>query len=52
MAGITVAIRNLAQHICNPVHIYCRLAGLGMDRALARRIAGRYEAAVYRRVFS
>jgi hypothetical protein len=28
----------------NPLHIYCRLAGCGLTKAMARRVSTRYEA--------
>jgi hypothetical protein len=36
------------RHLLNPLHLYCRLRGLGLPGALARRLASRYERLLYR----
>ena len=32
-------MRSFIQHHCNPLHLYCRLRGLGLSRLWAWRIA-------------
>ncbi len=31
------------RHILNPMHVECRMVGLGMGRGLSRKISGIYQ---------
>lgn len=35
--------RKEVQHICNPLHLYCRLIDLGMSPKMAKRLGSIYE---------
>jgi hypothetical protein len=35
--------REEVQHICNPLHLYCRLVDLGMSPRMAKRLGFIYE---------
>jgi len=37
------AIRNAIQHHCNPLHVYCRLRGLGLGYTAAHWLCRIYE---------
>ena len=37
------AIRNAIQHHCNPLHVYCRLRGLGLGYTTAHWLCRIYE---------
>ncbi|SNR91950.1 hypothetical protein SAMN04488503_1914 [Humidesulfovibrio mexicanus] len=41
-------IREAITHRLNPLHVYCRLCGLGLSSALARSLCRGYERAIYR----
>lgn len=43
-----VALRNFAQHILNPLHVFCRLRQAGFSAKTARRVCRIYELGVYR----
>ncbi|MBI9080584.1 MAG: hypothetical protein JEY79_12695 [Pseudodesulfovibrio sp.] len=45
-------IRSQLQHRFNPLHIYCRLRGLGMADNTARMVTSCYEKMVYRLVLA
>ncbi|WP_169727903.1 hypothetical protein [Desulfovibrio inopinatus] len=40
--------RNRLQHVLNPLHMYCRLQGIGLKRTVAHRMCLVYERYVYR----
>ncbi len=44
------AFKNLAQHVLNPLHVFCRLRQMGMSVRAARRMCKLYELCVYRMV--
>lgn len=44
MSGIKYSL----QHYLNPVHVYCRLRDLGLDRDRAKTICAAYERYIYR----
>jgi hypothetical protein len=37
-----------AQHVLNPLHVYCRLRDMGLPGSVARAVTSGYERAVYR----
>jgi hypothetical protein len=37
-----------AQHYLNPLHVYCRLRGLGLPGPVARTLSAGYERILYR----
>jgi hypothetical protein len=39
------AIKARLQHLFNPLHVYCRLVGLRVNRKMARKLVGYYELA-------
>ena len=41
-------IRMSIQHHGNPLHLLCRLRGIGINPSTARRLATAYETAIYR----
>jgi len=41
-------IRDALTHRLNPLHLYCRLRGMGLPGTLARMLSKGYERAVYR----
>lgn len=43
-------MRNLLQHIFNPLHIYCRLRQFGLGGPVATRFCSAYERWVYSRI--
>lgn len=48
VAATLKKIRGAAEHILNPLHVYCRLCDCGVEKRRALRIARRYEGAVYK----
>lgn len=42
------AIKLAAQHIFNPLHVYCRLVDCKVQRKTARRIIAFYERVIYK----
>ena len=42
------ALRARLQHHCNPLHVYCRLRELGVNKTLARMACACYEHLIYR----
>ncbi len=44
------ALKDMARHILNPLHVFCRLRQLGMSVPAARRMCRVYEYCVYRLV--
>ena len=40
------------QHLCNSLHVYCRLLDLGLNRKWARRLAVAYEAVFTKMVYA
>ena len=42
------SIVGIIRHKANPLHIYCRLMDIGMDKYYATRISSIYEGAVYK----
>lgn len=45
------AVRNMAQHVFNPLHVFCRLRQAGMNDRAARFVCRVYETCLYRIVF-
>jgi len=45
-------IRSQLQHRLNPLHVYCRLRGIGMAHRTARVVSSCYERTVYRLVLA
>ena len=41
-------LRMLFQHVCNPLHVYCRLRDMGMDSHVAMRVCTLYERVLFR----
>lgn len=41
-------IRDALTHRLNPLHLYCRLRGMGLSCALARSLSKGYERVLYR----
>lgn len=44
--------RSFMQHLFNPLHLFCRLREVGMDRDKARKWCGAYERYLYKKVNS
>lgn len=42
-AGGAMSFRLTMQHYFNPLHVYCRLCGVGLSRRTAHRISSLYE---------
>ena len=42
-------LRSLFQHYCNPLHVYCRLRGLGIASGVALRVCSVYERVLFRK---
>ena len=40
-------LRNFLQHTFNPVHMYCRLMDIGLDKVRARKMCRVYERFIY-----
>jgi hypothetical protein len=38
------------QHISNPLHVYCRLMNMGLEKQLALLLIRNYEILVYKRI--
>ncbi len=45
-------LRSHLQHHLNPLHVYCRLRGLGVADSAARAVTSCYERVVYRFVLA
>ena len=45
---MALILRHHGQHVFNPLHIFCRLKGLGLDSLTAAKWAARYERYFYR----
>ncbi|MGL1861634.1 MAG: hypothetical protein OCC46_03820 [Pseudodesulfovibrio sp.] len=45
-------IRSRLQHRLNPLHVYCRLRGMGLADRTARVVTSYYEKMVYRLVLA
>lgn len=41
-------VRNFFQHYLNPLHIFCRLRGVGISVIAARKMSMVYEKVLYR----
>jgi hypothetical protein len=39
------------RHYMNPLHVYCRLRGLGVSRGTASYMSRRYERYLFKRIF-
>ncbi|MDY6836938.1 MAG: hypothetical protein SWH78_03090 [Thermodesulfobacteriota bacterium] len=39
------------QHTLNPLHVYCRLVGIGLDTEISFQLSRYYEGAVYSKLF-
>lgn len=46
--GIMKRLRDFCQHIFNPLHIFCRLRGVGFSPLFARNLSRVYERGFYR----
>ena len=46
--NMALVLRHHGQHYLNPLHVFCRLKGLGMGSFEAAKWAARYERYVYR----
>lgn len=40
------------RHYMNPLHIYCRLRGLGVSKGTAKYVCRKYEGYLFEHVFS
>ncbi len=45
------SLKAAVQHMFNPMHVYCRLVDLKIQRALALKIVHSYESLLWKRVF-
>ena len=45
---MALILRHHGQHHMNPLHVFCRLKGLGMGSLEAAKWAARYERYIYR----
>ena len=46
---MVIKIKENLRHYLNPMHVYCRLVQLGINKARALQVCGKYEL-IYRRV--
>ena len=37
-------------HVLNPLHVYCRLIGLGLNPKAARKVADIYEVTIFKAI--
>jgi hypothetical protein len=47
-----MSLRSKLQHRLNPLHVYCRLRGLGVSHCPARAVSYCYERMLYRLVLA
>lgn len=41
---------NSIHHVLNPLHVYCRLIGLGLNPKAARKVADIYEVTIFKAI--